>query len=331
MLSRTADHLFWMARYMERAENTARLLDVNLQNLLLPQDAIDDEEDADNARLLAGSFNDEAGWRATLRISELEPAFNRKHARATRANVLDFVVRDRENPSSIACCLAAARENARAVRGTLTTELWETVNSTWLEFPRILELLERDPAHLFEWVKVRSHLSRGVSFGTLFQDDAFYFTRLGLFLERADNTARILDVRFHEAVRADRAGADSHPTDFYYWSAVLRSVSGFEIYRKVYRDVITPERVVELLMLNAHMPRSLLASLTGVCENLATLSNAQSGDVERYAGKLQAELKYTDIQQIHQQGLHPVLTAFLERVSVLGNKISQTFLIPLAA
>jgi uncharacterized alpha-E superfamily protein len=216
------------------------------------------------------------------------------------------------------------------VRGTLTTELWETVNSTWLEFPRMLDLLERDPAHLFEWVKVRSHLSRGVSFGTLFQDDAFYFTRLGLFLERADNTARILDVRFHEAVRADRPDA-SHPTDFYYWSAVLRSVSGFEIYRKVYRDVITPERVVELLMLNAHMPRSLLASLTGVCENLATLSNAQSGDVERYAGKLQAELKYTDIQQVQQQGLHPVLTEFLERVSMLGNKISQTFLIPLAA
>ncbi|MDR3399142.1 MAG: alpha-E domain-containing protein [Pandoraea sp.] len=329
MLSRTADHLFWMARYMERAENTARLLDVNLQNLLLPQDAIDDEEDADTARLHSGGFDDEGGWRATLRISELEPAFNRKHARATRANVLDFVVRDRDNPSSIACCLAAARENARAVRGTLTTELWETVNSTWLDFPRMLDLLERDPAHLFEWVKVRSHLSRGVSFGTLFQDDAFYFTRLGLFLERADNTARILDVRFHEAVRPERPDA-SHPTDFYYWSAVLRSVSGFEIYRKVYRDVITPERVVELLMLNAHMPRSLLSSLTGVCENLATLSNAQSGEVERYAGKLQAELKYTDIQQVQQQGLHPVLTEFLERVNVLGNKISQTFLIPLA-
>ncbi|ALS62064.1 MULTISPECIES: alpha-E domain-containing protein [Pandoraea] len=330
MLSRTADHLFWMARYMERAENTARLLDVNLQNLLLPQDVIDDEDD--NAPISLAGLNDEAGWRATLRISELEPAFNRKHSRATRANVLDFVVRDRDNPSSIACCLAAARENARAVRGTLTTELWETVNSTWLEFPRMIDLLEHDPAHLFEWVKVRSHLSRGVSFGTLFQDDAFYFTRLGLFLERADNTARILDVRFHEAVRTDRAGPDaSHPTDFYYWSAVLRSVSGFEIYRKVYRDVITPERVVELLMLNAHMPRSLLASLTGVCENLATLSNAQSGDVERYAGKLHAELKYTDIQQIQQQGLHPVLTEFLERVSVLGNKISQTFLIPLAA
>ena len=139
-------------------------------------------------------------------------------------------------------------------------------------------------------------------------------------------------MRFHEAVRADKAGPDaSHPTDFYYWSAVLRSVSGFEIYRKVYRDVITPERVVELLMLNAHMPRSLLASLNGVCENLATLANAQSGDVERYAGKLHAELKYTDIRQIQQQGLHPVLTEFLERVSVLGNKISQTFLIPLAA
>ncbi|GAB3628659.1 alpha-E domain-containing protein [Pandoraea terrae] len=320
MLSRTADHLFWMARYMERAENTARLLDVNLQNLLLPQDAEESELDD------AAPGPDEAGWRATLRISELEPAFNARHARATKAHVLDFMVRDPDNASSIYCCLSAARENARAVRGTLTTELWETVNSTWLDFPRILDLLERDPAHLFEWVKVRSHLSRGVSFGTLFQDEAFYFTRLGVFLERADNTARILDVRFHEA--AAKPDADSsHPTDFYYWAAVLRSVSGFEIYRKVYRDVITPERVVELLMLNPHMPRSMLSSLQGVCENLETISNGHSGECERYAGKLHAELKYTDIQQIQQQGLHKVLTEFLERVNLLGNKISQTFLI----
>ncbi|MBI3368021.1 MAG: alpha-E domain-containing protein, partial [Burkholderiales bacterium] len=145
MLSRTADHLFWMARYMERAENTARMLDINYQTSLLPQSADRDEQ----------------GWQSVLGISELTHAFRKHHERVDAANVMQFMVRDEDNASSIASCLAAARENARAVRGTLTTELWETTNQTWLEFNRLLhgDGFERDPAALFEWVKFRSHLS----------------------------------------------------------------------------------------------------------------------------------------------------------------------------
>jgi uncharacterized alpha-E superfamily protein len=311
MLSRTADHLFWMARYMERAENTARMLDINLKALLLPQSP---EQEA-------------RAHRSMLRISELETAFAEAHEEPTRDNVVEFMVADPSNSSSIYSCLHAARENARAVRGTLTTEWWETINDTWLEFTERTShgQLTTNPGGLFEWVKFRSHLSRGVTLGTALQDDAFFFTQLGTFLERADNTARILDVRFADA------GPNSRDTarqleDFYYWTSILSSVSALEIYRKVYRDVVTPSRVVELMILNPRMPRSLLASLEGVCANLAMLRTQGSNECERFAGKLRAELLYADIRQIFEAGLHAYLTQFLARVFELGQMIARTYM-----
>ncbi|POR52207.1 putative alpha-E superfamily protein [Paraburkholderia eburnea] len=312
MLSRTADHLFWMARYMERAENTARMLDINLTALLLP-----------------GNADDEARThRAMLRISELDTAFDARHEKTTRSNVLQFLVADPTNPSSIYSCLQAARENARAVRGTLTTEWWETVNDTWLQFYELLrgDTLSTHPESLFEWVKFRSHLSRGVRVGTALQDDALFFTQLGTFLERADNTARILDVRFVEVDQADSRSAARQLEDFYYWTSILSSVSALEIYRKVYRDVVTPARVVELLILNQQMPRSLLASMEGVCVNLAMLRTDASREVERTAGKLRAELLYADLRQIFSVGVHTFLTQFLARVYELGNQVARTYL-----
>ncbi|MGV7206292.1 alpha-E domain-containing protein [Oxalobacteraceae bacterium A2-2] len=313
MLSHTADHLFWMARYTERAENTARMLDVNVQTSMLPQSAADAAQ----------------GWRAMLGISELQCAFDQKYASLEAAAVIDFMVRDPDNPSSIAACLKAARENARAVRGALTTEVWEIQNQTWLELLAHLktDLLESDPARFFEWVKYRSHLSRGVTLGTMLRDDALHFIRLGTFLERADNTARILDVKFHNP---KGAGEDSQ-RDYYYWAALLRSVSGFEIYRKVYRDVITPARIAELLMLRGDMPRSLLACMDEVVVNLREVRNDLSADTERFAGKLHAELKFARIADILEAGLHDTLTQFLQDIYELGNRVSRDFLVPLAA
>ena len=318
MLSRTADHLFWMSRYTERAENTARMLDVNYQTALLPQSA-------EVAKL---------GWEGLLRISELMPAYQYQYGEVKSRDVLHFMVRDETNPSSIVSCLKAARENARAVRGALTTELWETQNQTWLELMRTLRGrdFERDPTHFFEWVKFRSHLSRGVAIGTMLQDEAFHFYRMGTFLERADNTARLLDVKFH-AVESDFFGAASEldqEYDFYHWSAILRSVSAFEVYRKVYRDVITPERVAELMILRPDMPRSLLASLNEVVSNLQQVGNHQSRETERRAGKLRAELQYSRIDEILATGLHAFLTQFLDRVNELGARITQDFLMPSA-
>ena len=320
MLSRTADHLYWMARYIERAENTARMLDVNVQTSLLPQ----------------SSEAVEQGWRAMLGISELQSAFAARHKTLSAEAILHFMVRDANNPSSIYCCLQAARENARAVRGTLTTEVWETHNTTWLDLKKYLNegLLEKDPSQFFEWVKFRSHLSRGVTIGTMLKDEAFHFIRMGTFLERADNTARLLDVKFHSTpfggVPASDSITDPH-ADYYHWAAILRSVSAFEIYRKVYRDVITPARVAELLMLRTDMPRSLLCCISEVCDNLAAVRNNYSSNTERLAGKLRADLQYAHIDDILQTGLHAYLTNFLERINHLGNRISHDFLVPLAA
>jgi uncharacterized alpha-E superfamily protein len=352
MLSRTADHLFWMARYTERAENTARLLDVNVQTSMLPQSA----ESAEH------------GWRAMLSICELQPHFDEKFDILTAKDVIDFMVRDPNNPSSIVSCLRAARENARAVRGTLTTEVWETHNATWLEVQDRLRgsRLEHDPSQFFEWVKYRSHLSRGVTIGTMLIDEALNFIRLGTFLERADNTARLLDVKFHsvkpgaqspspfpsrsrfqsqsqiqsqiqlqsQSQSQTQSEGETDPDaqiDFYYWAAILRSVSGFEAYRKVYRNVITPARVADFLILRGDMPRSLLACMEEVVANLHKVGNEVSTDTERFAGKLHAELRFHRVDDILREGLHDYLTKFLERIFELGNRISSDFLVPLTA
>jgi len=352
MLSRTADHLFWMARYMERAENTARMLDVNYQMSLLPQ----------------SEAAAERGWRGLLSISELTGDFAKRYGEVTPKNVMDYMVSDAANGSSIRSCLMAARENARAVRGTLTTEVWETQNQTWLEFQRMVatDAFQKSPGEAFEWVKFRSHLSRGVTVGTMLQDEAFHFLRIGSFLERADNTARLIDVKFHAVdseffgfgsatgLRRDRlailqsqaqsqgaaapsptAAADGNGKDvefdFYHWSAVLRSVSGFEVYRKVYRNVIRPERVAELLILRPDMPRSLAACMHEVVSNLHRVANEQSKDTVRLAGRLDADLQYGRIDEILATGLHAYLTQFLERVNALGVGISRDFLVPVAA
>ena len=340
MLSRTADHLFWMARYMERAENTARMLDVNYQTSLLPERGV----------------SSEAAWSAVLGISELHHAYFNRHRTLNSDGVMHFMVRDTANFSSIASCLSAARENARAVRSALTTELWETTNQTWLEFTRMLAAgaLERDPSAVFEWVKFRSHLSRGVAVGTMLQDEALHFIRIGTFLERADNTARLLDVKFHgrpgidieglprlrrrrddpvaqPGSNSDGAASADHgaktETDFYHWSALLRSVSAFEIYRKVYSSVILPEKVAELLILRPDMPRSLAACMNEVCNNLEHVANAQSSETQRLAGRLRSDLQFGRIDEILDNGLHAHLTQFLNRVNHLGDRIARDFLV----
>ena len=335
---------------MERAENTARMLDVNYQMSLLPQ--------ADDVA--------ERGWRGLLSISELTGDFAKRHGPVTPKSVIDYMVSDAANGSSIRSCLMQARENARAVRGTLTTEVWETQNQTWLEFQRMVadDAFQKSPGEAFEWVKFRSHLSRGVTVGTMLQDEAFHFLRIGSFLERSDNTARLLDVKFHavdveffgfgagrergpnrrqaqaqsqalgtrsqEQGPAGEAGSKDIEFDFYHWSAVLRSVSGFEVYRKVYRNVIRPEKVAELLILRPDMPRSLAACMHEVVTNLEHVGNDQSSDTQRLAGRLEADLRYGRIDEILATGLHAYLTQFLERVNALGAGISRDFLVPVA-
>ena len=315
MLSRTADHLYWMARYTERAENTVRMLDVSYRMSLLPRN----------------EGNGDDGWGAILAISELTDAYARSGRPLTAHDVIEFVVLDRDNLSSVWNCLRAARENAHAVRGTLTAEMWETTNATWLEIRDMTpeKLRSTDLGEFFEWVKFRSHLLRGVTFGTMLHDDAFQFVRLGTFLERADNTARLLDVKYHSLL--PQSESPTGTTDYYQWGALLRSVSAFETYRHVYRDVITPYKVAELLILNHAMPRSLHACVDEVNEILGEIANLHSAEAARQAGELHATLHYGRMDDIFDTGLHPWLERFLERINRLGDRIGDNFLVPVAA
>jgi uncharacterized alpha-E superfamily protein len=316
LLSRTADHLYWHARYVERAENTARMLGVNYETLLMPhapQKALD-------------------LWRAMLGLSELEPLFVELYGEISTANVMRFMITDMRNPSSIVSCLWAARENARAVRGALTSEMFETVNAMWLESR---EWVNSDRAYTealeyLEWVKNQSHLSRGVALGTMLKDESFNFLRLGTFIERADNTARLLDLKFFEYSEHD---ADerviAQTNDYYHWASMLRSVSAFEVFRKTYHDVITPPLVAEMLIFRKEMPRSLAACMHDLLKNLKYVRNASSSETERLAGRMMADLDYGRIQDVLDGGIHAYLTDFLEKVYDLGNQISQDFLVPL--
>ena len=310
MLSRTADHLFWMSRYMERAENLARMLDVAYRVSLMPQSALEAEQN----------------WVALLRIMSLEEQYRERYGEVLATEVIRFMVFDKENASSIRNCLRAARENAHAVRGTLTAELWETTNATWLKMraltPPVME--EHGIGEFFEWVKYRSHLSRGVTIGTMLQDESWRFIRLGTFLERGDNTARILDVKYQVLVSEDDGGA----ADYYRWSALLHSVSAFEVYRRVYRDLIAPVKVAELLILNPNMPRALARCMREVFVNLEVLANERSGETQRRAGELDAFLRFGRIDNLMEQGLHPFLDQFMNRIYDLGNRIADDFLIP---
>jgi uncharacterized alpha-E superfamily protein len=304
-----------MARYMERAENTARILDVTYRLSLLPQSEAEVQ----------------TMWGGMLKIMELEDAFHVRHEAITPEAVLAFMIFDRENPGSIYRCLRATRENAHAVRGTLTSELWETSNETWLKMRdfTLAKMMESGPGAFFEWVKYRSHLSRGVTIGTMLQDESLRFIRLGTFLERADNTARILEVKYLNLLPGSED--DVHTADYYQWSALLHSVSAFEVYRRVYRDQITPLRVAELLVLRADMPRSLARSMKEVYSNLSRLSNVRSAETERLAGELESHLHFGRIESIFEGGFRQYLENFRDRIFDLGCRISDDFLIPTTA
>ncbi len=314
MLSRTADHLYWMARYTERAENLARMLEVNYRMSLLPQ----------------GSEIVEQGWVATLTIIGLYDAFRQRYGAVTPTNAIAFLVFDRDNPQSIYSCVRAARENARAVRGTLTSEIWETINSTWLDM-RVAGMRassEAEVGNFFEWVKHRSHLTRGVIQGTMLRDEAWHFAWLGTYLERSDSTARILDVKYHLLLpRGEKVGGAA---DYYQWSALLHSVSAFEIYRRVYRDLITPRRVAELLVLRDDMPRSIRRCMAQVYTHLIAVRNGHSAETERRAGELQASLNFGRIDDIFEMGLHEYLVQFMGRTRDLGERVSKDFLVSAA-
>ena len=316
MLCRTANELYWMARHIERAENIARLLDVTYRMSLLPYEAVEPG--------LAWA----QPWAVPLITSGLATAFYERFKELSAENVLRLMIFDSGTPSSIHSCLRSARESARSVRGAITSEMYEDLNSAWLDMRTYdYELIEANGISEFlDWVKMRSHLFRGVTFGTMLRDEAYHYIRLGTHIERADNTARILDVKYHTLLpsAADVGGA----VDYYQWGALLRSVSGFESYRKIYSDVITPRRVAELLILREDMPRSLHSCMTFIHETLETLCDENTRETKRASGELHARLHYGKTDDIIKFGLHEYLMEFLDRISALGEQINRSFLVP---
>ncbi|HSD99883.1 MAG TPA: alpha-E domain-containing protein [Burkholderiales bacterium] len=315
MLSRTANNLYWMSRHIERAENTARMLDVTYRMSLLPY-RTPDESWAEP-------------WALPLVITGLATAYYRQNPETLSSDsVLRFMVLDPANPSSIFSCLQAARESARAVRGAITSEMYEDINSTWLEMRNrsYASISATGMSGFFDWVKMRSHQFRGVTVGTMVRDEGYRFIRLGTFIERADNTARILDVKYHTLLPsvADVGGA----VDYYQWGALLRSVSAFDSYRKIYRDAITPIRVMELLVLRDDIPRSLHVCMNEIYEILSDLCEDHSLEPERLAGELHAQLHYGRAEQIVNLGLHEYLMSFLGKLSAINDEINRHFLAP---
>lgn len=310
MLSRTADHLYWMARYIERAENMARVLDVTYNMSLVPNAA----------------ESESALWEPALQIAGNIEDFEENHQEYTAANVIHYLAMDEENPSSIFNALRSARENAKAVRVALSAETWENINALWLEFGQFFgaNLAESGLSAFCDWVKSRSHLFRGVSFGTMLRDDSFRFVRLGTFIERADNTARLLDVKYHLLLPDEEEVGGA--VDYYEWSAVLRSVSAFQAYQKVFSDTIEPWRVAELLVLRDDMPRSLHACFDEITPILEQLSGRRNSECRRIAGELHARLHYGRMDEIFQEGLHEFLEDFVTCNNNLGVEIQRSFL-----
>jgi uncharacterized alpha-E superfamily protein len=313
MLSRVANELYWTGRHFERAENTARILDVTYRNSLLPY------------QLGEPGLAWAAPWAVPLISTGLATAYYRKYPVLSAENVLRFMLFDASNPSSVFCCLRAARESARAVRGAITSEMYEEANASWLEMRGFdYDHVQRVGVQAFcDWIKMRSHLFRGVTFGTMLRGEAYHFLRLGTHLERADNTARILDTKYHILLPSaeDVGGA----VDYYQWQSLLTSVSGFEAYRRIYSDVITPRRVAELLILRHDMPRSLHACLTMINDTLKLLCDEQNWELERMAGELHARLEFGRTEDIMRFGLHEYLVDFLERISALASEITRRF------
>ena len=319
MLSRTANDLYWMSRQIERAENTARMLDITYRMSLLPY------------RIMEPGESWAEPWALPLVISGQATRYYERYSEVTPESVLRFMVLDPDNTSSIFSCLETARDNARAQRGAITNEMWESLNATWLQMraQKYSSISRSGISEFFDWVKDQSHLFRGVTFGTMLRDEAYSFLRLGTFLERADNTARLLDVKYHTLLPSvdDVGGA----VDYYQWSALLRSLSAFNAYRKIYRDTITPYRVAELLILRADLPRSLHACMNETYDILAELCDGESMEPERLAGEIHAHLHYGRTQSIMDDGLHEYLMDFLDKIHTLNAELNKHFLVPVYA
>ncbi len=312
MLSRMADNLYWLSRYIERAENLARILDVAQRLAALPS-------------TYAGASNE---WESAVATAACKDLFYKSYSEATRENVIHFIVESPDNPSSIKACIEIARSNARAVRTAITSEMWEIINDCWNDM-HTAKLDAASSGELTEFlrrIKEASLRFDGAAYRTMLRSDQYWFQRLGTFTERADNMARLLDVKYHVLL------PDQEPVggglDYFQWTSILRSVNGLTSFHWVYRENIKPWLVADFLILRPEQPRSLISCYRALNEYLDEISEAygRQGPAQHIVRATRAKLQNTSMEEIFQSGLHEFLTAFIDDNARLGAAISKQYL-----
>jgi uncharacterized alpha-E superfamily protein len=309
LLGRTANGLYWMGRYIERAENMARLVDAGLRLALTRTENATEE------------------WTSVVISAGATNAFEAKHQAYTAEAVSDFLLRDRSNPSSVLGSMETARVNARMVRTALTRETWESINEAWMAFERMLAMPfdQRDLPRLLDAIKRETALIRGAFHGTMLRNEIFDFTQLGIFVERADNTARILDVKYYVLLPSVAWVGSS--LDNYQWESILRSVSAHRSYRWVYEAEYKPVNIADFLILNRRMPRSLAYCYRMIEESLDSLAEDYGASHGCHRTFQATHRKLTDatIHTVLDFGLHEFLGDFIDRNNALGSEIARDY------
>ena len=317
MLARTADNLFWLARSMERADYIARTIEATLRLEYLPK-----------------SEGEKTGeWESALNAAGAHDSYVAAYGELNEEHAVEFLTFDRSNRSSICNCLENARAAARAVRTALTAETWTAINDAWLELkrfegsPHLARPLDRLALTRFlDYVKKASLDFDGSCYRTMLRNDAYWFNRLGLFIERADNTARLLDVKYHLLLPSTEPVGGS--LDYFQWVAILRAVSAATAYHWVYRDRVKPWLIADLLILKASMPRSLISCYESIDRSLDALArdDGRSGVAQRHARAIHERLERSSMNEIFQGGLHEFITEFIEDNARLSDTISEQYL-----
>ena len=321
MLSRVAESMFWMSRYIERAENTARFLDVNF-HLLLDLNKITSVESRDY-------------WESRIVVTSSEERFYHLYDTPNADNVTDFLVLNRDNPNSIYSCVSLARENARSIIESISSEMWEQVNNMYHYLQAASPfLLKNDPYNFYKEVRNASHLFQGITDSTLSHNEGWEFVQAGRYLERADNTARLVGVKYHllQPKLEDEAVPtlpSSDSSDIIQWMGVLKSCSALEAFRKIFLSRIDPDTILRFLLLDRSFPRSVYFSVYATQGALWRISGSShrkyNNNADRLIGKLEAELSYTTIEDIHERGLYDYLEDIQQRISKIGEQIYELY------
>lgn len=312
MLSRTAENLFWIARYIERAETMARLLEVGARIALMP----------------SAGHGYRSEWESLLQASGTAEGFAAKYGDPVQRNIESYLFFDRDNASSVVSCIERARENARIVRTALTSQVWDALNGAFQE----MRQLERRPrselelTELTEWVNRQAAMVRGAIDATLLRNDGYNFLNLGFALERADNTARLIDVKYYVLLPSvDFVGSG---LDNYQWQTLLRALSAHRAFHWAYGGEITAAKIAHFLILNRQSPRSLITAISQAMSHLDDLAHAyhRSGPPQMRARALVGEIAETRVEEIFDEGLHEFLTRFIRDVGELSDMVQAAYL-----